>query len=339
MYPDRMTGGEWGGSRSVAPACGVLTCIALSCMLGAWRAPLAHASTQPIEMAAPYEYLGWGEPQAPTSVMAATGVHDLTLAFVLSHGKCNPEWDGERPLLGGSDQKAIEAIRADGGEVDVSFGGWSGKKLGSSCKTPLALAGAYEKVIADYSLGAIDIDIEHGEFTNAKTRKRVIQALAIVRGEDPSLEISITFGTEETGPEPDGRSLIADAAAIGFQPNAWTVMPFDFGPARTDMGHASIRAVEGLAQDLVSAYGITATTAYENAGISSMNGETDESSETVSVEDFQTILAFAQLHHLARFTFWAVNRDRPCSGAETPGEDCSGISQQPYAFTDVIAEY
>jgi chitinase len=340
MYPDRMTWGEWCGSRAAAPAAIVLLSVALVCLLGAWRAPLAHAaSTQPIEMAAPYEYLGWGEPQAPTSVIAAAGVHDLTLAFILSHGKCNPEWDGERPLLGGSDEKAIEAIRAAGGEVDVSFGGWSGKKLGSSCKTPTALASAYQKVIGDYSLGAIDIDIEHGEYTNAKTRERVVQALAIVHGEDPGLEISITFGTEEAGPESDGRSLIADAAAIGFQPNAWTVMPFDFGPARTDMGHASIKAVEGLAQDIVYAYGITAAAAYEHAGISSMNGESDESSETVSIEDFQTMLAFAELHDLARFTFWAVNRDRPCTGGETPGEDCSGISQQPYAFTDVIADY
>jgi chitinase len=334
-----MTGGERGGPRAAARAGCVLVSIALACLPAALGAPPAHASTQPIEMAAPYEYLGWGEPQAPTSVIAATGVHDLTLAFILSHGKCDPEWDGERPLLGGSDQKAVEAISADGGEVDVSFGGWSGKKLGSSCKTPAALAGAYQRVIADYSLGAIDIDIEHGEFTNAKTRKRVVQALAIVHGEDPGLEISITFGTEESGPERDGKSLIADAAAIGFQPDAWTVMPFDFGPARTDMGHASIRAVEGLAQDIVSVYGIAATTAYEHAGISSMNGETDESSETVSVEGFQTILAFAQLHHLARFTFWAVNRDRQCTAGETPGEDCSGIAQQPYAFTDVIAEY
>ena len=62
-------------------------------------------------------------------------------------------------------------------------------------------------------------------------------------------------------------------------------------------------------------------------------------SEVVTVEDFETMLAFAQKNHLARFTFWAVNRDRPCSGSETPGEDCSGIARQPYAFTDVIARY
>ena len=67
----------------------------------------------------------------------------------------------------------------------VSFGGWSGKKLGSSCKTPAALAAAYQKVIDAYSLQAIDIDIEHGEFTNRKTRKRVVEALALVQQREP----------------------------------------------------------------------------------------------------------------------------------------------------------
>jgi hypothetical protein len=42
------------------------------CLTGA---PGALAATQPVEMAAPYEYLGWGDPQPPTSVMAASGVH------------------------------------------------------------------------------------------------------------------------------------------------------------------------------------------------------------------------------------------------------------------------
>ena len=129
--------------------------------------------------------------------------------------------------------------------MDVSFGGWSGKKLGTACKSASALAGAYEKVIDAYSLHAIDIDIEHGEFTKAPTRQRVIEALALVHAANPGLEISITFGTAETGPEPDGVSLIDDAAAIGFQPSAWTVMPFDFGRPLTDMGHASISAPKG----------------------------------------------------------------------------------------------
>jgi chitinase len=300
---------------------------------------LAGASSQPVELAAPYEYLGWGNPQPPTSVMAATGIQDFTLAFILSHGSCNPEWDGARPLTGGSDEAAIESIRAAGGEVDVSFGGWSGKKLGNSCKTASALADAYQKVIDAYSLKAIDIDIEHTEFTSAKVRKRVVGALAIVQGTNPGLEISVTFASNETGPEKDGLSLIDDAAAVGFQPTAWTIMPFDFGAPLTDMGHASITAVEGLDADLASAYRISPAAAYQHAGISSMNGDTDEKVETVSVENFETMLAFARQNDLARLSFWAVNRDRPCEGVNDAPEDCSGISQSPYAFTDLLAEY
>lgn len=297
------------------------------------------AAAQPVELAAPYEYLGWGEPQSPAEVITASGIEDLTLAFVLSHGKCNPQWDGRRPLLGGADQHAIEAIRAAGGEVDVSFGGWSGAKLGSSCKSAAALAGAYQKVIDAYALHAIDVDIEHGEIASAKTRRRVVEALALVQRANPGIEISITFGTGQSGPERAGQSLIADAAAIGFQPSVWTAMPFDFGAPVADMGQASIVASEGLEREIAARYGLAAPAAFAHVGISSMNGDTDEPDETVGAHDFATMLAFAQQRHLGRLAFWAVNRDRPCGGGETVSDSCSGIVQQPYEFTDLLAQY
>jgi len=309
-------------------ASGALAIAAAWASLGLGIPALARA--QPVDMAAPYEYLGWGDPQPPAEVMAASGVHDLTLAFILSRGACNPQWDGRRPLLGGGDQAAIESIRAAGGGVVVSFGGWSGKKLGSSCKTVASLAGAYQKVIDAYSLRAIDIDIEHGEVKSAKVRKRVIEALAAVQSANPGLEISVTLGTGQTGPEAQGQSLIADAAAIDFQPTAWTIMPFDFGPAG-DMGQASIAAAEGLARDLRAAYpSLSEEAAYAHAGISSM--------KTVSIPDAQAMLGFARAHHLARLTFWSVNRDRSCA-AGMGADECSGIAQSPYAFTGLIAAY
>lgn len=311
----------------------IVSAIVLALLLGAVR-----AAAQPIDMAAPYEYMGWGDPQAPETVMAATGIRDFTLAFILSKGQCDPEWDGRRPLLGGVDERTIESIRAAGGEVVVSFGGWSGHKLGSACRTPGALAAAYEKVIAAYSLHAIDVDIEHTEFTARKIRERVAQALAQVQREDPGIEISITMGTEQDGPERDGISLIDDAAAIGLMPTAWTIMPFDFGPA-PDMAATSIAAVQALARDVASAYDVTLTDAYAHSGISSMNGETDESGETVSLEDWARMLGFATQNDLARMTFWAVNRDRPCQAHPAPEEECSGVVQEPLAFTTLLAGY
>lgn len=63
-----------------------------------WTAPAADGGTTPsAPMAvAPYIYNGWGSPPSPTTVMNATGVKWFTLAFVLSNGYCNPQWDGSR---------------------------------------------------------------------------------------------------------------------------------------------------------------------------------------------------------------------------------------------------
>src|SRR6266545_3279720 len=111
--------------------------------------------------AAPYLYFGWGDPPSPTSVMSATGVKSFTLAFMLSGGGCTPMWDSQRSLTGGVDQQNINAIRAAGGDIVISFGGWSGNKLGPNCSSAAALAGAYQQVINAYNLKAIDIDIEN----------------------------------------------------------------------------------------------------------------------------------------------------------------------------------
>jgi hypothetical protein len=301
--------------------------------------PVGAGAATPVGRAAPYEYLGWGSPPAPAAVTAATGIHDFTLAFMLSRKTCDPAWDGSRPLTGGVDQSAISSIRAAGGDVVVSFGGWSGRKLGNKCKTTSALAAAYQRVINAYALKAIDIDIEHGEMSSVKVRDRVVAALGTIARANPGLEISVTFGSSPTGPDAKGAAMISYAASIGFLPTAWTVMPFDFGgPASTNMAQASIGAVQGLARLVQSGYRTTLATAYLHSGISSMNGRTDDG-ETVSVADLQSMLAFAQQNHLGRLTFWSVNRDRSCGGSTTGADSCSGVAQTPYAYSKVVAQY
>lgn len=330
-------------------AAAALLCIALAAVparasaqsgASAGAGATVSATRPPVPRAAPYEYLGWGDPQSPASVITATGVHDLTMAFILSKGRCNPAWDGQRPLVGGTDAAAISQVRAAGGDVDVSVGGWSGYKLGIACTSATTLTAAYQKVVDAYHLAAIDIDIENTEVTRAAVRARVIEALAALQKANPALEISITFGTNENGPDADGRSMIDQAAALGFQPYAWTIMPFDFGAPVADMGTVSIAAAGGLEADLAKAYKVPAATAWAHVGISSMNGDTDETDETVSIADFQQILTFAESRHLARLTFWAVNRDRSCtSGLSLADGDCDGITQSEYAFTDLVATY
>ncbi|MEU9078327.1 chitinase [Kitasatospora sp. NPDC004745] len=324
-------------TSALAAAALAPTALALA-PVGTAAAGTPHAAAGPGAMAAaPYEYLGWGNPQKPTDVMAATGVTWFTLAFMLSDGTCNPKWDGSRALRGGSDEAAIASIRAAGGDVVVSVGGWSGNKLGEKCGSAAALAGAYQKVVDAYHLKALDIDIENTEFSNATVRQRVVDALKTVKARNPGLVTYVTMGTTPSGPDANGKDLIRRGAAAGLANDGWVIMPFDFGGHSGSMGQASVSALEGLKAAVKSAYGYGDDAAYRHIGVSSMNGVTDEADETVTTGDFQTILGYARQHHIARYAFWSVNRDRGCSGG---GSDaCSGISQSPYAFTKIVAQY
>jgi hypothetical protein len=301
--------------------------------------PSHAATTDPLGMNSVYEYLGWGNPQNPTTVMSSSGIQQFTLAFMLSDGGCNPKWDGDRALTGGSDQTAINNIRAKGGDVVVSFGGYSGNKLGEKCSSASALAGAYQKVINAYKLKAIDIDIEASEFSSSTVRQRVISALKTIQNNNSGIKIYVTFGTATNGPDSDGKDLVKKGAAAGLNVTGWTIMPFDFGGHSGSMGSVTKAAADGLEKVVASDYGYSSSDAYKHIGISSMNGKTDESDETVSTSDFKTILSYAQSHHIARFTFWAVNRDRQCSSGESAGDSCSGVSQSAYAYTKIIAGY
>ncbi|MDX6247927.1 MAG: hypothetical protein QOF10_1287 [Kribbellaceae bacterium] len=306
-----------------------------------WNAPALPTTPPPAGgapmAAAPYLYQGWGSPPNPATVMNASGVKWFTIAFILSNGYCNPMWDGGRPLTGGVDQQAINTIRNNGGDVVVSVGGWSGNKLGENCNSAGELAAAYQKVINALSLKAIDVDIEATEFSNATVRQRVIDALKIVEQNNPGIATYLTFGTTTTGPDGNGQDLIRRGAASGLNLDGWVIMPFDFGGGSTNMGTLSKQAADGLKNQVKSAYGLTDDAAYRKIGISSMNGVTDVAGERVNLSDFESMLSYASLHHLARFTFWSVNRDRPCTGGGA--DTCSGVSQQPWDFSKVIGRY
>lgn len=306
-----------------------------------WNVPAADDGPPPTGgapmAAAPYLYQGWGSPPNPATVMNATGVKWFTMAFILSNGYCNPMWDGQRPLTGGVDQQAINTIRSNGGDVVVSVGGWSGNKLGESCGSAGELSAAYQKVINALSLKAFDVDIEATEFSNATVRQRVIDALKIVEQNNPGIATYLTFGTTTSGPDGNGQDLIRRGAASGLNLDGWVIMPFDFGGGSTNMGALTRQAADGLKNQVKAAYGLSDDAAYRKIGISSMNGLTDVAGERVNLSDFESMLAYASEHHLARFTFWSVNRDRPCTGG--PADSCSGVPQQPWDYTKVIGRY
>ena len=148
--------------------------------------PRTDAQAEPQAVAekmpgAPYLYLGWGDPQSATSVMSETGVSAFTMAFMLSSGGCTPAWDGQRPLTGGTDEQTIDAIKAAGGQVQISFGGYSGNKLGPNCSSPEAFAGAVQQVIDAHGPDVVDFDIENtDEYEDYAVQDRILQGIAIV---------------------------------------------------------------------------------------------------------------------------------------------------------------
>ncbi|WP_369173919.1 carbohydrate binding domain-containing protein [Streptomyces sp. R28] len=289
------------------------------------------------KQAAPYLYLGWGDPPSATSVMSATGIKWYTMAFILSSGGCNPAWDGQRPLTGGNDQSVINSVRSAGGDIVPSIGGWSGNKLGPNCSSAQALAGAYQKVIDAYGLKAIDVDIENtDEFENATVQDRILGALKIVKANNPGLRTVLTFGTSTTGPNYWGNRLIEQAKALNADIDVFTIMPFDFGGG-ADMYGSTVNATEGLKNKLKSTFGWDDVTAYAHIGISGMNGLSDQQ-ELTSPATWTQIRDWANSHHIARLAFWSVNRDRPCPGGGVTS-NCSGISQSNWQFTSITAGF
>lgn len=287
--------------------------------------------------AAPYIYPGWGNPPAPATVVNATGIKAFTIAFVLASNGCNPAWDGSTGLTGGAHASTIAAIRAAGADVIPSIGGWSGNKLGPNCSTPEALAGAYQKVIDAFGLKAIDVDIENtDEFENYVVADRIVDALKIVKQKNPSVKTILTFGTTTTGPNAHGVRLIQQAKAKNANIDVFTQMPFDFSGG-ADMYASTVGATEGLKNVLKSTFGYTDAQAYSRIGISGMNGLSDQQ-EVTSVETWTRIRDYARNNGLARFAFWAVNRDRGCAGGGVVS-DCSGIAQADWAFTKVSAGF
>jgi chitinase len=95
---------------------------------------------------APYDMPLDNNPPNLTQVLAATGEKAYVLAFVLAENNstCAPAWDGGSSVVSSSDAVAsqINALRADGGDVAVSFGGYNGTKLGQVCGSASATAAA-----------------------------------------------------------------------------------------------------------------------------------------------------------------------------------------------------
>lgn len=289
---------------------------------------------------APYLMPFDNSPPDPVEVMNATGQKAFQLAFILAPngGGCSPTWDGTRAVSSDSEAAAmISRIRANGGDVSVSIGGYGGTKLGQTCGTPEATAAAYQQVVSKYALKAMDFDLEEPEYENTAAVHNEIGAARILQANNPGLYVSITTAGTASGTGWFGTQMLNEAKSQGFTPANFSIMPFDGG---FNGGGSQVSALEAFHTILMNTFGWDSATAYAHEGISQMNGRSD-AGEYFRQADFQTTLDYATGHKLARYTNWSVNRDRQCAdpNQSTTSGTCSSVPQTPWEFTKYSARF
>jgi chitinase len=289
---------------------------------------------------APYLMPFDNSPPDPVTVMNATGQKAFQLAFILapSGGGCSPTWDGTRAVSSDSDAaNMISRIRANGGDVSVSIGGYGGTKLGQTCGSPEATAAAYQQVVSKYALKAIDFDLEEPEYENTAAVHNEIGAARILQQNNSGLYVSVTTAGTAAGTGWFGTQMLNEAKSQGFTPANFSIMPFDGG---FNGGSSQTAALDAFHTILMNTFGWDSATAFAHEGISQMNGRSD-AGEYFRQADFQTTLDYATSHRLARYTNWSVNRDRQCSdpNQSTTSGTCSSVPQTDWEFTKYSARF
>jgi hypothetical protein len=310
--------------------------------VGVTSAKSARAATAwPAHVFAPYVDTGLSNTTL-TTVAADYGTQFFTLAFA-NGSSC--QWS--LPNQSGW-QSQVSALQAEGGDVSISFGGYTvdtnGTDLGAQCSSAAAMAAQVENVVTTFNVSHLDFDIESNEQYNSSDLALTAQALAQVRSwasaNGKQLTISYTIPVLPTGFTSTGESILTTALANGFTPNIVNIMTMDYGTSGTEMGAAANQALDAAASQLESIYGISSSAAYAMLGNTPMIGQNDTSGEILTLADATTVESHAAQQGIAWLSFWAEGRDNDgCPGSTTASSSCSGISQSNGAFTAAFQSF
>jgi hypothetical protein len=299
------------------------------------------AASWPAHVFAPYVDTGLSNTTL-TSVAASYGTKYFTLAFV-NGGGC--QWS--LPNQSGW-QSQISALQAEGGDVSISFGGYTvdtdSTDLGATCSSASAMATQVESVVTTMNVTHLDFDIESNELTNSADYTRTAQALAQVRSwasaNGTQLTISYTIPVLPTGLTQSGVNVLDAAASSGFTPNIVNIMTMDYGSSGTEMGAAANQALDATAGQVASAFGVSTSAAYAMLGNTPMIGQNDSSGEIFTLADASTVESYAAQQGIALLSFWSEGRDNGgCPGQTGASSTCSGLSQSTGAFTQAFQSF
>jgi chitinase len=310
---------------------------------GPWYAPYVDATLTPT-------YAFEDERQNPSN--------DVVLGFVVASrdGKCVPTWGTFYGLDGAGAaldlDRRIARMRARGGNVMISFGGAANDELALRCSLP-ALERAYTAVLNRYRPNTIDFDIEGTALgdsaANARRATAVRSLQAAAKAGHRQLSVWLTLPVSPTGLSEAALETVDSMLAAHVDLAGVNLLTMDYGasrPAGVDMVAAATRAVDATELQLDAAYvrpglQLTPDSLFHKLGITPMIGQNDVPAERVTLSDAKKLVKLARSRHLGRISMWSLNRDTACGAQMDPGTVsnlCSGIDQQPLAFTSIFAQ-
>jgi hypothetical protein len=312
----------------------------------------------PSQVYAPYVDMTLYPTPDLTGAMVAAGVKDFTLGFVVADPKNGrPSWGGySSDDIDGSPydmaiRSQVSAVRQQGGDVMVSFGGQAGQELAQVITNVKKLESAYQTVITDYNLTQIDFDIEGAAEANHAWINRRFRAVAALEQQAAAagrpLNVWLTLPALPTGLDGEGMYVMQSALKYGVKIAGVDLMTMDYGnsaaPDPNAMGQYAIQAAQGLFGQLRGLYGSTLTTQqiWRMEGNTPMIGLNDVTSEVFSLQDAQELAAFAEQVGMGRISMWSLSRDGEDSNGALSDvtNDSSSIVQPPYGFSKIFLGY
>jgi len=271
-----------------------------------------------------------------------TGVREFTLGFVSPGGGCTPKWGGRTGLGADKVARQTQALRAEGGDIRVSFGGQSGSELALACSSVDKLTAAYSQVVDRFKLTKVDFDIEGKALENAAASTRRAQAITALQKQNPGLDVSFTLPVMPTGLTRDGAELVADARKNGVEVSAVNIMAMDYGSSFDgDMGRYAIDAATATQKQLKRSLGLGDAAAWKTVGVTPMIGVNDVKNEIFTVDDATELVRFARTKGLGKLSMWSATRDKQCAGGTqaTASAICSSVEQGALAFHKALGGY
>jgi len=335
------------GSATSATISGLVSCSAHSYTVSAYNANGESARSAAVAATtsgcpstpglptAPYVDMGaWPTPSL-TDMAVAGNLKSFTLAFITASG-CKAMWFNAYDPRQAWARDQIDAIRARGGDVKISFGGASGIELAQACSTVAALQAEYQAVVTAYALKFIDLDIEGAATADPVSVDRRSQALAALQRANPGLKVSLTLPVLPEGLTADGINVVRSARDAGVDLDIVNVMAMDYYRSG-DYGDLAVQAANSTFAQLKSLYPAKSDAqVWKMVGVTPMLGQNDDG-HIYDQNDARQLVTFAQGKHLGVLAFWETTRDRnACTGALYM---CTNIAQTPYEFSKIFAGY